>query len=288
MKDNQSLYTAFQVTLTLLAQSKKHPFSDLISNDTVSLASLYLSQTEEGQKHLSMFKSPFRRWCLNTITDWWLPGFNSFLLMRKLYVEQKVDQFLTKYPDGQVVNIGAGLDTLLSRLARRGINNRLIEIDYPLVMDLKKTYSLHHNLIFSGVDLKQTPIERVLENSGFNSDAPVLFILEGVLMYLPEALAFALLQTLNHLSQPGSELIFSAIRDDESLFNPRVKRTMERNNSPFLWARELPPLKTELIDLGFSAIEQETHEDFCNRFKDKLPRPKAFTLYEYYNYAVKA
>jgi hypothetical protein len=51
MKDNQSLYTAFQVTSTLLAQSKKYPFSDLIPNDTVSLASLYLSQTEEGQKH---------------------------------------------------------------------------------------------------------------------------------------------------------------------------------------------------------------------------------------------
>jgi O-methyltransferase involved in polyketide biosynthesis len=128
----------------------------------------------------------------------------------------------------------------------------------------------------------------VLENSGFNPDAPVLFILEGVLMYLPEALAFDLLQTLNHLSQSNSELLFSAIRDDESLFNPRVKRAMERNNSPFLWAKELTPLKTELIDLGFSVVEQETHEDFSSRFTDKLPKPKAFTLYEYYNYAVKA
>ncbi|MCY4044421.1 MAG: class I SAM-dependent methyltransferase [Cellvibrionales bacterium] len=287
MKDNQSLYTAFQVTLTLLAQSKKAPFTDLIPSDAVLLASQYLSQTKEGKKHLSIFKSPIKRWCLNTLTEWWLPGYPSFLLMRKRYVEQKVEAFLEAYPNGQVVNIGAGLDTLLSRLARRGISNRLIEIDYPLVMDLKKTYSLHHNLIFSGADLSQTPIERVLEDSGFNPKEPVLFLLEGVLMYLPEALAFDLLQTLARLSESSTELLFSAVREDERLFSKNVKRVMEKNNSPFQWGKELAPLASRLSGVGFSLQEQASHEEFYEQFSAQFPMPRVFVLYEYYNYAVK-
>ena len=60
MNEN-SLYTAFQVTLTMMIQSKKKAYQDFVPTEAVALASDYLAQTKEGQKHLSRFKSSIMR-----------------------------------------------------------------------------------------------------------------------------------------------------------------------------------------------------------------------------------
>ena len=227
------------------------------------------------------------RQLISFITERFAPGYGSFLVMRKKYIEEKVTDFLKAYPDAQVVNIGSGLDTLISRLAKKSTTNTFIEIDYPVVINFKRPLCVYKNIEFIGCDLSEKPIEDVLKNTSFDSAKPVLFMLEGVLMYLPENVAFELLRSLSRLSSDKTAVIFSSMLEDENeeLFSQSARNAMKRNNSALLWAKDREPLKESTLRSGFTITEQKGHVEFAEQFKSQVPKPKNFCEIEYYNWA---
>ena len=87
--------------------------------------------------------------------------------------------FLQRFPDGVVVNIGCGLD---SRFLRTD-NGRVVffDLDLPEIIAIKKTFfteTERYHLIASSV-LDYRWMEQVRQHSG-----PFLFMAEGVFMYL--------------------------------------------------------------------------------------------------------
>ena len=134
-----------------------------------------------------------------------LPGIQLHYALRKLYLEETARAAIA---DGirQVVIFGAGYDTLALRLHEAFPATRFIEIDHPATQQRKVrslSVTAHRqqrrgggggggarrppatNLHFLPVDLTRRELAATLLGfAPYRSDAPTLFIAEGLLMYL--------------------------------------------------------------------------------------------------------
>ena len=85
--------------------------------------------------------------------------------------------FLTRNPDGIVVNIGCGLDTRFSRIDDGKVE--WYDLDFPEVIDVKKHFfqenDRYHFISSSVLEFKW------IENLSNKKNHPFLFIAEGVL-----------------------------------------------------------------------------------------------------------
>lgn len=111
----------------------------------------------------------------------------------------------------QVVILGSGLDTRAFRFEWPTVT-QVYEVDHWEVLNYKRdvlqghTPSCQHYLIPGDLADLQAEWANSLVKQGFQADAPTIWLVEGVIMYLPELSAHALLKTLSMLSAPGSVL----------------------------------------------------------------------------------
>ncbi|WP_337885503.1 class I SAM-dependent methyltransferase [Fischerella thermalis] len=117
-----------------------------------------------------------------------------------------VSEFLQKYPQTPVVEIGAGLNTRFERLDNGSL--RWFDLDLPDAMTVRKSF-------FEESDRRQFISASVLETEWIESvnastDGPILFIAEGVLLYFSEQQVKTLFATLAE-QFPGSWIVFDAI-----------------------------------------------------------------------------
>lgn len=285
-----NLYTAFQVMLTYLIQSKKKEYKDEVPDEAVRLAESFLDQTTEGKKYLKRYHSSIARWIINFVTERFVPGYGSFLVMRKKFVELKVDEFINKHDECQVINIGAGIDTLTTRLARRYPNNKFIELDYPSVAKFKSELCKDDNLSFVGCDLTEDSVSEILVNANASKQKPTIFILEGVLMYLEKDSAFRLIKTLSEIVEEESAILFSTMGEGEGeeILGRSAEKAMKRNNSELKWRMKKDELFSCISHSGFEIQEHRGHEEFITLFKGQLPRPKHIVKSEYFSFACSA
>lgn len=111
---------------------------------------------------------------------------------------------------GQVVLVGAGLDTRAYRLAwPAGV--RLYELDLPDLLTFKDAV-LDRRAPLPACERVPVPIDLrhnwpvALTSAGFDPSLPTAWLLEGVLMYLPEDAVDRLLDRIAALSCDGSHL----------------------------------------------------------------------------------
>jgi O-methyltransferase involved in polyketide biosynthesis len=122
-------------------------------------------------------------------------------IMRSIYVDEVVKRFLTKYPQGTIVNIGCGLDTTFDRVD----NGRLIwyDLDLPDVISLRKKFVPEtERRQFIATSLFEEKWLKDIRMSG-----GVLFIVAGVFYYFTEEAVKGFLIRLAD-GFPGGELIF--------------------------------------------------------------------------------
>ncbi|MFM1722322.1 SAM-dependent methyltransferase [Rhodococcus sp. PAM 2766] len=107
----------------------------------------------------------------------------------------------------QVVLLGAGLDTRAFRLAWRSPVT-VYELDTPDMIGFKA--EVLGDAEPASADRVVLPIDlrddwpAALRHAGFHPDVPTAWILEGLLMYLPDEAVDALMTRLGELSAPGS------------------------------------------------------------------------------------
>ncbi|MBD2304986.1 class I SAM-dependent methyltransferase [Chroococcidiopsis sp. FACHB-1243] len=129
-----------------------------------------------------------------------------FVAVRTRFFDDFILSVLPKV--NQVVFLGVGLDTRAFRLPFHSEIN-LYEIDLPELMEYReailkhKPAKCHRHAIAS--DLTQ-PWSYLLLQEGFKVEAPTLWVMEGLLMYLSEAEVHELLKTISQLSADGSYL----------------------------------------------------------------------------------
>lgn len=189
--------------------------------------------------------NPLTRFAWRCIEKLTLPGIIEHYWYRKHWIEQRCRGALAEGYE-RVVVLGAGFDALGFRLAENFPHVDVIEIDHPATQAAKRHGLAADgttgpaNLQFVAHDLSVAPLPTALLDDG----KATLFVIEGVLMYLPPADVGRLLDTLRRLPGPV-RIVFSFMTkwpDGGSGFRPRsrlIERWLTVREEPFLWA--LPP-----------------------------------------------
>lgn len=111
-------------------------------------------------------------------------------IARSLYFDNKIKQFLEKYPEASIINIGCGLDTTYDRIN----NNRAkwYEIDFPEVIDLRKKYIKEcPNRFFLPYSVLDNAWYKEIENK-----SDVFLMIAGVIYYFDELQVKSLFQSI--------------------------------------------------------------------------------------------
>ena len=221
MKENQASITAFTVLQGMLYIGKATPHSYLVDGEIVKIGNQILADSDEGKKRLKQLNSPLTKLSVNVREYLLLPGITLHYILRKRYIE---DQTRKAIADGatQIVNLGAGFDTLCWRLSKEHPEVNFIEIDHPDTHKLK-TRALAAasadltNMHFLAVDFNHQDLNTALgEFIKFDQSRQTLYICEGVMMYLTEEEIGYMFATIKNLTGSGSQLLFTALEPQGS------------------------------------------------------------------------
>ena len=141
-----------------------------------------------------------------------MPGVNGALAARIRYIDACLMEAIQS-GFKQLVMIGAGYDTRAYRIPGLEENLRVFEVDHPLTQEVKiRTISeifghLPDHVTYVPVVFGKDSIEQRLFESGYDSGLKTLFIMEGLLMYLPPAAVDRLLGFICKASKPGSAVV---------------------------------------------------------------------------------
>jgi len=125
-----------------------------------------------------------------------------FITMRAKKFDEYAESFLSKHPDGLIVNIGCGLDSRFNRIDNGRV--QFFDLDLPEMIEFKKQFfkesTRYHFLATSVLDF------RWMDQVAKLGKRPVLFLAEGVFMYLDADKVEELVLKLQS-SFPGAELV---------------------------------------------------------------------------------
>ncbi|NLU66112.1 SAM-dependent methyltransferase [Streptomyces sp. HNM0574] len=182
-----------------------------------------------------------------------------FLAIRTKYLDDAVVRTVAERGIRQVVFLAAGMDTRFHRLPwPDGVT--VYELDRPALLEAKEEL-LEGTPQPAGrerrgvaVDLTEEWTGR-LKEAGWKSEEPVLWVVEGLLFFLPEEAVRGLLSTLSGHSAPGSVLVGDVI-SRAALRNPLSKdflSALREDGNPWLFGTEDP--EQLLADCGWEPRE---------------------------------
>ena len=118
MKEDSASSTAYTVVHGILHTANNPKLAYLVDAETAEACTMILSASSEGRRRLAELGSPVKKRLLPFLEWLLLPGITLNYVLRKRVIEEKV---LAAIEEGstQIVNIGAGFDTLAWRLGRR-------------------------------------------------------------------------------------------------------------------------------------------------------------------------
>ena len=134
-----------------------------------------------------------------------------YIAIRTRYFDDLLQSTLPRLAQPQIVILGSGLDTRAYRF-QWPPETQVFEVDLPGVLNYKAEVLqqvspvCHHHLIGGDLENLQTGWVKGLLEVGLDKDAPTIWLLEGVSMYLPESAVYSLLRTISALSSSGSVL----------------------------------------------------------------------------------
>ncbi|MQY06550.1 class I SAM-dependent methyltransferase [Actinomadura macrotermitis] len=171
------------------------------------------------------------------------PGTTEFLAIRTRYLDDVIARHAGL---AQVVLVAAGLDTRSARLDWPD-GTVLYELDQPDLVEWKEKrlaeLDARHRCDRRPVGTDLTgPWEEELAAAGWDQAVPTLWIVEGLLFYLPEAGAHGLLERLAFRSAPGSVLAGDLLGHQSmvSEFTQDGLRRLREDGCPWLWGTDRP------------------------------------------------
>ena len=218
MKSKTVSRTALRVATTLITLSCKDDWADRLPDGFADQTETLVraagvegfdeAMLEEARSDASI--DYFSRY------EKWVPGVFEGLGRRKIFMQQQVEQAVA---DGltQIAVIGGGFDLLGVRAAKRWPELTCVEIDHPDTQMAKRRglEALGHpaNLHLAAADLSNTPLSDVMsklsEDQAWRTDAPALFIAEGLFMYLRRRDVKRVFDEADYSTGAGSRIAFS-------------------------------------------------------------------------------
>ena len=150
--------------------------------------------------------------------------------LRGVIMDEMLRASLKQHPDTVVVEVGAGLDTRYERL--EGEVRRWFDLDLQDSMTLRRQFfaETSNRTFISGSVLDKAWIAEV-KNAA--RSAPVVFVIEGVLVYFTEAQVRQLFCMLAD-EFPGAALIFDSM-GTAMVKNQKHHDSVKHTNAKFVW-----------------------------------------------------
>ncbi|RSS43547.1 SAM-dependent methyltransferase [Streptomyces sp. WAC07061] len=205
----------------------------------------------ETEREDRLFADPYARTVADTIGFDLLEryagaGTVPFLAIRTTYLDRAIVRAVQDHGIRQVVFLAAGMDTRFYRLPwPDGVT--VYELDRPALLEAKAEMlagepdPAGRTRVTVPVDLTQD-WTGPLEEAGWRADRPVLWVVEGLLFFLPEDAVRGLISTLAGHSAPGSVLLGDVI-SKAALQNPLSRpflNCLEEDGNPWLFGTETP------------------------------------------------
>ncbi|MFT7560507.1 MAG: methyltransferase (TIGR00027 family) [Flavobacteriales bacterium] len=280
MNENTASSTAFTVMQGILYVADYSEYRDRVPENLSDSCRRLLSTSVTGQKRLAELQNPFRRRLLKLKEKLLLPGIALHYVMRKRFIEDYVTEQIA-HGAQQVINLGAGFDTLMSRLAKQYPHINFIEVDHPATQTIKlqsdEEQRDNFNFLPMRFDTDQLN-EELLGADFFSRDVKTIYIIEGVLMYLCVDDVKKTFDALKKLGNNDIKIIFTAaqpfVNNPESiglLFSLYLKLKGE----PLAWMCDKTALGEIFSTFGFTINGIYGANEFIQRylpsnFKDSL------------------
>lgn len=200
-----------------------------------------------------------------------VPGLHDYLVARARYIDDLVRDRLGE-AIAQLVILGAGFDTRPYRLD--GLRDRVgvFEVDHPASQREKLDAlagafgAVPGHVAFVPVDFQTQTLAQGLRQSGYREEAPTLFIMEGVTMYLSPAAVDETLAFIRSHSGPGSSVVFDYTYPEvlTGAFPHKaaqgLKKMSARTGEPFTFAIPNGRVEPFLGDRGFAQVRDIDHD----------------------------
>ncbi|MBB4986287.1 class I SAM-dependent methyltransferase [Streptomyces nymphaeiformis] len=203
-------------------------------------------------------------------------GIVPFLAIRTTYLDRAIVKAVEERGIRQVVFLAAGMDTRFFRLPwPDGVT--VYELDRPALLEAKAEM-LKDEPLPAGRTRVPIPVDLTqdwtgpLKEAGWKSEEPVLWVVEGLLFFLPEQAVRTLISLLASHAAPGSVLLGDVI-SKSALENPLARTFMsalKEDGNPWLFGTEEP--EELLADCGWAVREVKQPGEDGASF-DRWPYP---------------
>jgi methyltransferase (TIGR00027 family) len=255
VQNDQASRTALLIAASLVFLHRDPKYSDLVSKRSADLCAQILD-AHSARTHffLRIVRQGWFRPIAKLIERITIPGILLHYALRKKCIAGLVRSAVINGAT-QVVIIGAGFDPLSFELHQGYPGAQFWEIDHPATQHHKlRTFSKisADRLHFVAMDLSATTFDnKALIKSSFDPTQRVVWIAEGLLMYLTLDVVSSLMRTLKGLSAPGSQFVFTFMEkrsDGRIRFDSQSKLVdwwLRERGEPFLWGTT----RSELADV---------------------------------------
>lgn len=202
-----------------------------------------------------------------------LPGLSSSIIARVRYFDDMVTEAIENGLE-QLVILGAGYDTRAYRIEGLGEKVKVFEVDHPNTQNFKKEKireifgSLPDQVTYVPIDFETQKLDQILFENGYDKSLKTLFIMEGLIMYIPPEAVDETFNFIVNNSGNGSQIIFDYY--PESVVDGTTELVVGQNIRNFLIQMEEPlqfgikkgTIEKFLSSYGFSKIKNVTSADY--------------------------
>lgn len=200
------------------------------------------------------------------------PGLGNSIKARVRYFDDFVKASIDEGLE-QLIILGAGYDTRAYRI--EGLNKiKVFEVDHPVTQDIKidkikKIFgSLPEHVVYVPVDFESENLDQKLLEKGYDKSRRTLFVMEGLVMYVPPEAVDETLSFIMNNSARGSEVLFDYFL--QSVVDETCELETEKNmrdfaaqqGEPFQFGIKEGEVETFLAERGFSKVRNVTSEDY--------------------------
>lgn len=245
--------------------ASQHPrYAHLVPEDAAQFYRVACDTLRKGNvltPVINMFSPETRIEMLDAVA---VKGLGLHYAMRKALVEQQTEKLIAENNITQVVVVGAGYDSLATRLHKRHRNVHCFEVDQPSMHQKKQEvfkqgqkkipgqrkdlFCPNSNLTFVSADLAEQSLHDALSATlGYDPAKPTLFIAEGLTMYLPESANRKLFADMRKAAPEKSYVLFGAL-DEMDKHSAVADKLMQQHKEHYNWTmpyEKMPDFLTE-------------------------------------------
>lgn len=265
MKPGRASSTAKVIAASTLLAASDPQRKPLVDAAALPLCRAFLSVGMADRWLRAAAELPALRPLWRALERWTYPGVVAHYGARKRAIEARTRAAIESGATCVVI-LGAGFDTLALRLAAQYPKIRWVEIDHPDTQAAKRVGMAHMGMAWPG-NVQTEPLDvsngNLTQLAVTRPDDQVLLIMEGLLMYLPEDSAMALLtQPVGPTAAASVRRIFTYMArwpEGRPGFRPSsrlIDAWLRWRGEPFRWYASPDALRVTLQRQGLQVVEQ--------------------------------